>query len=90
MTPLSARHAHTRASGAPADAAAGALAADAEAFLAERAAAAACRRAKSIVAETLAVLRDPTFAPLFGPESRAEVPIVADTRSAGAWTGAAA
>ena len=33
---------------------------------------------KSIVKETLAVLRDPTFAPLFGPTSRAEVAIVAD------------
>jgi ATP-dependent helicase/nuclease subunit A len=33
---------------------------------------------KSIVAETLAVLRDPTFAPIFGPASRAEVPIVAE------------
>jgi ATP-dependent helicase/nuclease subunit A len=30
-----------------------------------------------IVAETLAILRDATFAPLFGPESQAEVPLVA-------------
>ncbi|UEM22673.1 double-strand break repair helicase AddA [Skermanella mucosa] len=29
-----------------------------------------------ITAETLAVLSDPTFAPLFGPGSRAEVPVV--------------
>jgi ATP-dependent helicase/nuclease subunit A len=29
-----------------------------------------------ITNETLAVLRDPTFAPLFGPGSRAEVPVV--------------
>ncbi|MDX2159530.1 MAG: double-strand break repair helicase AddA [Hyphomicrobiaceae bacterium] len=31
----------------------------------------------SIVAETLAVLHDPIFAPVFGPGSRAEVPVVA-------------
>jgi ATP-dependent helicase/nuclease subunit A len=33
---------------------------------------------RSIVKETLAVLRHPEFAPIFGPRSRAEVPIVAD------------
>jgi len=33
---------------------------------------------KSIVEEALAVLGDPTFAPLFGPKSRAEVPIAAE------------
>ncbi len=32
----------------------------------------------SIVAETLAILRDPAFAPLFGPDSRAEVAIAAE------------
>ncbi len=32
---------------------------------------------QSIVRETLAVVNDPTFAPLFGPDSQAEVPIVA-------------
>lgn len=32
----------------------------------------------SIVHETLAVLRDPKFADVFGPDSRAEVPIVAE------------
>lgn len=32
----------------------------------------------SIVAETLAILENPLFAPLFGPESHAEVPIVAE------------
>jgi ATP-dependent helicase/nuclease subunit A len=32
---------------------------------------------QEIVAETLAVLADPDFAPLFGPESLAEVPVVA-------------
>ncbi len=36
------------------------------------------RTRTSIVTETLAVLRDPQFAPLFGPASRAEVPIVAE------------
>jgi ATP-dependent helicase/nuclease subunit A len=33
---------------------------------------------KGIAKETLAVLRDPMFAALFGPESRAEVEFVAD------------
>ena len=33
---------------------------------------------KAIAAETLAILRDPTFAALFGPDSRAEVAIVAE------------
>jgi ATP-dependent helicase/nuclease subunit A len=33
---------------------------------------------KGIVKETLAVLHDPTFTSLFGPESRAEVEFVAD------------
>ena len=37
---------------------------------------------KSIVEETLAVLRDPGFGPIFGPMSRAEVPIVAELASA--------
>jgi ATP-dependent helicase/nuclease subunit A len=36
---------------------------------------------QSIVAETLALLRDETFAPVFGPGSRAEVPIVAEIPS---------
>jgi ATP-dependent helicase/nuclease subunit A len=35
------------------------------------------RTRASIVSETLAVLTDPQFAPLFGPQSRAEVPIAA-------------
>ncbi|MCH9764702.1 MAG: double-strand break repair helicase AddA, partial [Alphaproteobacteria bacterium] len=39
---------------------------------------------KNIVLETLAVLTNPQFAPLFGPSSRAEVPIVANIpRAAG-------
>jgi ATP-dependent helicase/nuclease subunit A len=49
----------------------------ARAFVAARGAVLDARRQASIVAETLAILRDPTFAPLFGPESQAEVPIVA-------------
>ena len=35
------------------------------------------RRAQGIVRETLAILTAPEFAPLFGPQSRAEVPVVA-------------
>ncbi|MEZ5850586.1 MAG: double-strand break repair helicase AddA [Hyphomicrobiaceae bacterium] len=49
----------------------------AEAFVERRAAALSPRVRASIASETLAVLRDPRFAPLFGPQSRAEVPIVA-------------
>ncbi len=36
------------------------------------------RTRASIVAETLEVLNDPEFGPIFGPNSRAEVPIVAE------------
>jgi ATP-dependent helicase/nuclease subunit A len=39
------------------------------------------RTQASIVAETLRLLRDPAFAPVFGPASRAEVPIVAEMPS---------
>jgi ATP-dependent helicase/nuclease subunit A len=49
----------------------------AEAFLASRAPKLAREVQADIVAETLAVLRHPDFAALFGPDSRAEVPIVA-------------
>ena len=38
---------------------------------------------RSIVAETLAVLSHPQFAPVFGPDSRAEVPIVAELEPPG-------
>jgi ATP-dependent helicase/nuclease subunit A len=55
-----------------------AWAAAAEAFVASGGAQLPASVRKSIVKETLAVLRDPTFAPLFGPTSRAEVAIVAD------------
>jgi ATP-dependent helicase/nuclease subunit A len=49
----------------------------AEAFVASAGAQLPSNVRKGIVAETLAVLRDPTFAALFGPMSRAEVEIVA-------------
>ena len=50
----------------------------ADAFVAGRAAQLPAATRQSIVAETLAVLRAPAFAPLFGPEARAEIPIVAE------------
>jgi ATP-dependent helicase/nuclease subunit A len=53
----------------------------ADAFLASRASQLPPKMRKSIAAETLAVLRNPTFAPLFGPQSRAEVAIVAEVAS---------
>jgi ATP-dependent helicase/nuclease subunit A len=53
-------------------------AAAAKTFIADRAARLPAAVRKSIVAETLAVLRDPAFAALFGPEARAEVAIVAE------------
>jgi ATP-dependent helicase/nuclease subunit A len=49
----------------------------AKSFVAERGAALSARHRASIVSETLAILNDATFAPLFGAESRAEVPIAA-------------
>ena len=53
-------------------------AAAAEAFIAGRAAQLPAAVRKGIVAETLAILREPAFAALFGPEARAEVAIVAE------------
>ena len=47
-------------------------------FLATRAVQLSVRIREEIAAETLAALRDPALAPLFGPESRAEVAIAAD------------
>jgi ATP-dependent helicase/nuclease subunit A len=47
-------------------------------FVALRGAALTPRARSSIIEETLAVLQHPDFAPLFGPDSRAEVPIVAE------------
>jgi ATP-dependent helicase/nuclease subunit A len=55
-----------------------AWAAAAEAFVASGGAQLPGKVRKSIVKETLAVLRDPDFALLFGPTSRAEVAIVAE------------
>lgn len=49
----------------------------AEVFVAARGAGLTPRQRSSIVDETLAVLRTPGFAPLFGPSSRAEVPLAA-------------
>jgi ATP-dependent helicase/nuclease subunit A len=49
----------------------------AKAFVAERGAALPARHRSSIVTETLAILNDKDFAPLFGARSRAEVPIAA-------------
>jgi len=51
---------------------------EAEALVARRAAHLPADVRSSIVGETLAVLRDPRFAALFGPDSRAEVAISAD------------
>jgi ATP-dependent helicase/nuclease subunit A len=50
----------------------------ADAFLASRAPQLPAEKRKVIAAETLAVLRNPTFSSLFGPDSRAEVAIVAE------------
>jgi ATP-dependent helicase/nuclease subunit A len=50
----------------------------AKAFIADRAAQLPATVRKSIVSETLAILREPAFAALFGPEARAEVAIVAE------------
>lgn len=50
-------------------------------FVAERGEGLSPRVRDSIVAETLAVLDDPAFADVFGPDSRAEVPIVAEIPS---------
>lgn len=49
----------------------------AKAFLAARAAQLPARTQATIVRETLEILNHPDFAPLFGPGSQAEVPIVA-------------
>ena len=49
----------------------------AEGFIARRGVALAPAARAGIVRETLAILTAPEFAPLFGPQSRAEVPVVA-------------
>jgi ATP-dependent helicase/nuclease subunit A len=53
----------------------------ADAFLASRAAQLPVKMRKAIAAETLSILRDPKFTPLFGPDSRAEVAIAAEIES---------
>lgn len=53
----------------------------ATAFLEARGSVLPARMHGSIVRETLAVLTDPAFAPVFGPRSRAEVAIVAEIAS---------
>jgi ATP-dependent helicase/nuclease subunit A len=50
----------------------------AQAFLASRADALPQKVRDSIAGEVMRVLRDPAFAPVFGPNSQAEVPIVAE------------
>jgi ATP-dependent helicase/nuclease subunit A len=50
----------------------------AEAFLATRAAQLPARTRREIATETLAILQDPVLAPLFGPESRAEVALAVE------------
>jgi ATP-dependent helicase/nuclease subunit A len=55
----------------------------AEAFLASRAAQLPAKMRKTIAAETLSILRDPKFAHLFGPGSRAEVAIAAEIEPPG-------
>jgi ATP-dependent helicase/nuclease subunit A len=55
----------------------------AEGFVATRGATLSARVRKNIVDETLAVLADARFADVFGPQSRAEVPIVAEVQPPG-------
>jgi ATP-dependent helicase/nuclease subunit A len=50
----------------------------AEAFLARHGAQLTTEARRQVAAETLAILQDEALAPLFGPGSRAEVPIVAE------------
>jgi ATP-dependent helicase/nuclease subunit A len=55
-------------------------AAAADAFLARHGAQLTAKARRAIAAETLAILQDETLAALFGPDSRAEVPIAAQFR----------
>ena len=55
-------------------------AAAAEAFLARQGAQLTAKTHREVAAETLAILQDPVLAALFGPDSRAEVPIAAEFR----------
>ncbi len=52
-------------------------------FVAVRGADLEARTRASIVTETIGVLRDRRFAPIFGPDSRAEVPLVAEIPAPG-------
>jgi ATP-dependent helicase/nuclease subunit A len=58
-------------------------------FIAHRGADLSTATRASIVAESLAVLTDPTFAAVFGPGSRAEVPLVAEIANPSPKRGAA-
>jgi ATP-dependent helicase/nuclease subunit A len=53
-------------------------ASSAKTFVCQRGAALSQHAQATIIAETLAILNHTDFAPLFGPDSRAEVPIVAE------------
>ena len=53
-------------------------AAAAEAFLVRHGAQLTAKARREVAAETLAILQDPALASLFGPDSRAEVPIAAE------------
>jgi ATP-dependent helicase/nuclease subunit A len=55
-----------------------AWAAAADSFLARHGAQLSVEARREIAGETLAILQDPALAPLFGPGSRAEVPIAAE------------
>jgi ATP-dependent helicase/nuclease subunit A len=58
-------------------------------FIAQRGADLSTATRASIVSESLAVLTDPTFAAVFGPGSRAEVPLVAEIANPNPKRGAA-
>jgi ATP-dependent helicase/nuclease subunit A len=58
-------------------------------FIAQRGAGLSASTRASIVNESLAVLTDPTFAAVFGPGSRAEVPLVAEIANPAPKRGAA-
>jgi ATP-dependent helicase/nuclease subunit A len=58
-------------------------------FVAQRAGGLSAATRSSIVAESLEVLTDPTFAAVFGPGSRAEVPLVAEIANPNPKRGAA-
>jgi ATP-dependent helicase/nuclease subunit A len=65
------------------------LAVGGDRFIAQRGADLSGTTRASIVAESLSVLTDPTFAAVFGPGSRAEVPLVAEIANPSVKRGAA-